>query len=155
MKAIAKQRVVMCILCTTGFIIHQCCTWLSYSICAKVVVEVGTQFISILHTLSKIAVLELSGAKCRRTRCSICLLNNWHLFVCVLQNSRMVWYIMSGELTNCVHRLVFVLSECRWKYTACSALLLQTLISLEPRVSESSHVIGFFSPRIGDKQLPK
>lgn len=32
---------------------------------------------------------------------------------------------------------------------------MQTLVSLEPKVSESGHVIGFFSPRIGDKQLPK
>lgn len=31
----------------------------------------------------------------------------------------------------------------------------QTLISLEPRVSESAHVVGFFSPRVTDKQLPK
>ena len=31
----------------------------------------------------------------------------------------------------------------------------QTLISLEPKVSESAHVVGYFSPRIGDKQLPK
>ena len=31
----------------------------------------------------------------------------------------------------------------------------QTLISLDPKISESAHVIGFFSPRIGDKQLPK
>ena len=33
--------------------------------------------------------------------------------------------------------------------------LSQTLVSLDSKVSQSSHVIGFFSPRISDKALPK
>ena len=45
----------------------------------------------------------------------------------------------------------------KWHPTYVNIYLLffQTLISLDPKLSESAHVVGFFSPRTGDKELPK